>query len=250
MKLNITLKTIIITSALFVSSCVSGSVEKQGRAAVGIELWLGPRLHSMATGVILHSSQEHGTFVLTNAHVIGVVGKHPLTGEDVLMSPGVVTVRMPDGSRRKGRILKVGQRTIMEEGQMPQPIDLALVHIPNEGEKPFEGVEGFSGDGIQPGEKVRIWPVEPRDSVHSKYGVGIEDNIGFYRDSVRMEEEPISRGNSGSGIYEVDTGLLAGIVWGNDVLDKEGKSFNISYLVEIQEIKEFLKDTDASFLVN
>ena len=240
------------------------------------------RYRGRGSGVILHSSEEHGTFILTCGHVacLSTEIRQKASLGDFAADVGKVTecsgstvgVRVHESSADgratwkewagfQGDVIyskhvikkwpfERGQEALQfETGSLPEIsiIDLAVVHL-RTGAEPLSDVEVVPADSGVPEGWSRI------------RGISYFENQPYEAEVVRLNERLFGVDGeycSGSGLYDADDRLLGIYTFRSGLTSGEisigGEGFPITafyYYVPIDEIRSELVDKGLGFLLD
>lgn len=238
------LSTLIIVAVLSTTCCTTTQVDlppaplADPLVSVAVQRWEGIFLRASGTGVIIHSSIGRGTYVLTNAHVLGV--EVDLDGDGDF--DGMVIPRSSVIVTSSGRRLEA--YTVHAKLEHDPYVDIAILHIPYTGTV-YNHVEGISKDGIDEYELVYAVTFMPEFRAVIKDGVGEKSDD---REPTSFSI-PIRKGNSGSGVFEKSTGLLAGLIWGVRGEDDGSGGYSRVLVVESPAIIKEIKEAGLDFLL-
>jgi len=221
-------------------------------ATVRVYSPVGPYRGFISTGVVLHSSPEHGTYVLTNNHAVWIERDDLMSG--IWEVPTIVLV--DDSSRLMGQFTVIDTMTgiiVDKQTDMRSHIDLSLIWSPYLGAT-FQPFNGLADEEPEVNEQVTMISFAPEQAPYVSLGEIISDPAALY-DNTMLTTPDARPGNSGSGIFDED-GLLIGIFQAISAKDgkisereltvppHEGESRLIGYYTPTMVVRHFLDGLD------
>lgn len=184
-------------------------VQKDRDSSVSVELWAGASLVQAGSGFIIHSSTEYGTWVITNAHVLTVdLGPVGSDGLHMYAIPKQCLVMTSSGKRLWGEVKgqKIGPD---EEGEY---VDFCIIKLYTE--ELFDPIDGIDITDNSLSNQEYVWSWTPYGQPHLSEGRKIIKEIDGKKEELLEVEPNIIAGNSGSAVYDKESGYLSYIVWG------------------------------------